>query len=342
MRVVSSVALLGWTCLAVGHGTAWAQAAPDDPAKLDAARPHVDAALAAQDRGDYDTAIALYWKAYDLVSQPVLLFRLAHVHRLAGQPERALALYQSYLAADPQGPMAQTARELVVELDARPPEPTRPAEDRRPEVRPSASADLHKADSKRKRDARRHGISVERRVGHDDGNPSRGKHLAYRRSEQSVDARDDAGGALDAPLVERPSDPPVRSTTIWKWSLGVSAAVTAGSLAFSYYSWRSELDAIGQVRGAYVTSNDCDRALPLTAAAASSFQHACDWHHRATVGFVIAGVGLAGAVASSVLWAISARGSDAAAGEVRSNAARAMVAPILSPGGAGAALSLTW
>ena len=93
---------------------ALAQPAPvpaDKKAKT--AKQYVDAGLAAQDTGDYDTAITFYQKAYDLVPHPVLLFNMAQAHRLAGRMDKAVELYKKYLATAPSGAQAKTAKELV-------------------------------------------------------------------------------------------------------------------------------------------------------------------------------------------------------------------------------------
>src|ERR1041384_6239867 len=70
-----------------------ARAEPAPKSKVQAAKTYVDAGLVAQKAGDYDTAIQLFTKAYELVPHPVLLFNMAQAHRLAGRIDRALTLY---------------------------------------------------------------------------------------------------------------------------------------------------------------------------------------------------------------------------------------------------------
>ena len=94
-------------------------AAPVDKAKAKTAKQYVDAGLAAQNTGDYDTAVSMYEKAYALVPHPVLLFNMAQAHRLAKHDDKALELYDKYLAADPNGPQVKTARELATDLRAK-------------------------------------------------------------------------------------------------------------------------------------------------------------------------------------------------------------------------------
>src|SRR5689334_6764796 len=74
-----------------------AQAQPAQPDKKKVAKSYVDAGLAAQDAGDYDTALTFYDKAYALVPHPALLFNKAQVHRLAGRQAQAIELYEQYL-----------------------------------------------------------------------------------------------------------------------------------------------------------------------------------------------------------------------------------------------------
>lgn len=92
---------------------------PIDKSKAKTAKQYVEAGLAAQKAGDYDTALTMYQKAYDLVPHPVLIFNMAQANRLAGRGEEALAQYNKYLAAEPNSAQAQTAREFVAELTAR-------------------------------------------------------------------------------------------------------------------------------------------------------------------------------------------------------------------------------
>jgi tetratricopeptide (TPR) repeat protein len=105
--------------IAMAPVVARAQPAATDRSKVQAARSYVDAGLQAQKLRDYDTAIKLYTKAYELVPHPVLLFNMAQAHRLAGRFEQALTLYQKYLDEDPRGSEARTARDLVAEIEAR-------------------------------------------------------------------------------------------------------------------------------------------------------------------------------------------------------------------------------
>ncbi|HEX2691139.1 MAG TPA: tetratricopeptide repeat protein [Kofleriaceae bacterium] len=116
MRVLLRLVLLG-SILTVGPVRVLAEPAlAADKAKEKVARQYVDAGIAAQNSGDYDTAIIFYSKAFELVPRPVLMFNMAQAHRLAGRNDQALELYARYLARDPKGSQAQTASDLVDDI----------------------------------------------------------------------------------------------------------------------------------------------------------------------------------------------------------------------------------
>jgi tetratricopeptide (TPR) repeat protein len=159
MRVLLRLVLLGSIATAVAPARVLAepaQAKPAvDPAKAKVAKQYVAAGLAAQDSGDYDTAITFYSKAYQLVAHPVLIFNIAQAHRLAGRNEQALTLYERYLAADPNGAQAQTVRGIVADIEARKAEEAKQVEDAR------KAEDVRKAEVARKADAARHAQELE-------------------------------------------------------------------------------------------------------------------------------------------------------------------------------------
>jgi tetratricopeptide (TPR) repeat protein len=127
-----SVRLVLFAMIAIASLPMAAHAQPTPTAsQTDTARQYVNAGLAAQNTGDYDTAITLYEKAYALVPHPVLLFNMAQANRLAGRIERALALYAKYLAEAPNGPQAQDARALIAEIEAKQAEDARRLEEAR-------------------------------------------------------------------------------------------------------------------------------------------------------------------------------------------------------------------
>ena len=95
-----------------------AHAAPDAATKK-LAKQYVDSGIAAQAASDFDTAVKLYTKAYELVPAPVLLYNIAQAHRLGGRDAEAKTFYERYLAADPKGAPAPSAREFLAEINAR-------------------------------------------------------------------------------------------------------------------------------------------------------------------------------------------------------------------------------
>lgn len=125
-----SLMLIGTVAITGAPQRVYAQPASDPPAadppaaampvaeRRKVARQYVEAGQAAQDSHDYDTAITFYQKAFQLVPHPTLIFDIAQCHRLAGRLDPALSLYRRYLTEASTGPEAQTARELIAEIEA--------------------------------------------------------------------------------------------------------------------------------------------------------------------------------------------------------------------------------
>ena len=142
MRVMLRVMLLGVIATTTMTATVAAQPAVTID-KTRVAKEYVDAGLAAQSSGDYDTAIELYSKAYQLVRHPLLVFNMAQANRLAGRIDVALRLNARYLQEDPDGPQVKNVYNIVAEIaaqraeearkraDAREAEQARKAEDAR-------------------------------------------------------------------------------------------------------------------------------------------------------------------------------------------------------------------
>jgi tetratricopeptide (TPR) repeat protein len=120
LTTAASIATTGVEPAAAAPGTTAAagaaQPAPS-PAKRKAAKAYVDAGLAAQEQRDFDGAILLYQKAYDLVPHPALLFNMGQAHRLAGRRDDALAMYRRYLAEVSTGDLAGQARTWIADLE---------------------------------------------------------------------------------------------------------------------------------------------------------------------------------------------------------------------------------
>ena len=96
---------------------------------------HADAAAAAGNIGDYDSAIEHLKAAYAIEPLPVLLYAWAQAERLAGNYHAAVALYEEFLEQQPDGEVAKQAR--VNLLDAR----TKALEQQPPEITPDEASD---------------------------------------------------------------------------------------------------------------------------------------------------------------------------------------------------------
>jgi len=69
--------------------------------------------------GRYEEAIEHLSQAYTLTQDPSLLFSLGQAHRLAGQPDKALASYSSFLRAAGSMPKYRTQLErATAEIEA--------------------------------------------------------------------------------------------------------------------------------------------------------------------------------------------------------------------------------
>lgn len=77
------------------------------PAPLPAAKPHVDAGVAAYGAGDYELAVREFTAAYKIDPQPAVLYAWAQSLRLGNRCSDAIAVYRRYLATNPND--AQTA-----------------------------------------------------------------------------------------------------------------------------------------------------------------------------------------------------------------------------------------
>jgi len=117
IRPAFRMILLGATVLLSTPDVAWAGPAPSvDNRQI--AKQYVDAASAAKDVKDYDTAITMFQKAYELVPHPALIFDLALSYRLAGRLGEALREYKRYLSIEPSGEQAEIVRDLIAEIEA--------------------------------------------------------------------------------------------------------------------------------------------------------------------------------------------------------------------------------
>src|SRR4051812_20804921 len=99
-------------------GGARASAEPSAQA-VKAAKQHYSDGKKFQDAGNYEAAVIEYDAAYKLSPKPVLLFNIGQCWRLKGDKQKAIDAYDAFLAAAPDDPVANDAREYVTTLRLR-------------------------------------------------------------------------------------------------------------------------------------------------------------------------------------------------------------------------------
>jgi len=162
-----------------------------------------------------------------------------------------------------------------------------------------------------------------------------------------------AGSAPAAPRPERPAAAPAdRPSPLWRLSLvfGAATAVAGGGLA--WYSYDRQIANVHQVGlGVMVDSSRCGSdggalRMEYPGIDVHSFDRACTWTTRTYLGYGIAGVGAAVAVASLIILtrdpAPSDRGATAARSARPASRSALALAPLVAPGLAGAQLAIDW
>ncbi len=119
MRLAAAVGLALAVIAAVlgPPATAAAQGKPT-PASRRNAREHYEKAKAFQEAGRYAEAIVEYEKAHQAVADPAFVYNIARCLHLAGEAERAIEMYESYLAERSTGEIADEAKSFAAELRA--------------------------------------------------------------------------------------------------------------------------------------------------------------------------------------------------------------------------------
>ncbi|HSJ99904.1 MAG TPA: tetratricopeptide repeat protein [Kofleriaceae bacterium] len=129
-------ATLGWIAtILVATGSVARADEPPDPRP--AAKPFIDAGVAAYEAGDYETAIRELEAAHRIDPQPAILYAWAQALRLSGRCAEAIAVYQRYLATDPNAAQT-TAAQHGISLCERT-RPAEPAPDTAPPATPPAT-----------------------------------------------------------------------------------------------------------------------------------------------------------------------------------------------------------
>ena len=220
MRVLLRVLLLGVIATATTTSMVAAQpAAPVDKTRV--AKQYVDAGLAAQSSGDYDTAIEFYSKAYQLVRHPLLIFNMAQAHRLAGRIDVALRLYARYLQEDPNGAQAKNVHDIVAEIEAQRAADARKADDARRAEDARKLADVRKADDARKLEEAR--TADEAHKSDDARKPDDARKLADVHPADAAQP-----GSVQAPPPPLTDEPPAPGRTLRLAGLSAGAAGVVG------------------------------------------------------------------------------------------------------------------
>jgi tetratricopeptide (TPR) repeat protein len=115
LRVFVAAALL---CAMSGTAAAQAGKAADPPRDNKAlAKEHFQRGTSFYDLGRYNEAIREFEAAYQLKNDPAFLYNLAQSYRLAGNPERALHFYRTYLRYVPKAPNRAEIEERIAALE---------------------------------------------------------------------------------------------------------------------------------------------------------------------------------------------------------------------------------
>lgn len=101
---------------AIGLALILSPRSSDAEPNADAARAHYDRGKALAERGEYAAAYGEFEAGYQASPRPAFLFNMGEAARGMGHTDKARAAYQRYLAAEPNGPLADTARKRLAQL----------------------------------------------------------------------------------------------------------------------------------------------------------------------------------------------------------------------------------
>ena len=118
MRLVAAIGLT--LALAGALAPALPAAAQGKPsaASRKRAREHYEKAKAFQEAGRYAEAVVEYEAAHEAVPDPAFLYNVARCLHLSGERERAIEMYDAYLAVRSRGEIAEEAKSFAAELRA--------------------------------------------------------------------------------------------------------------------------------------------------------------------------------------------------------------------------------
>lgn len=179
--------------------------------------------------------------------------------------------------------------------------------------------------------------------------------------EQDVTIRAGEQARLDARLVA--VIPP--SKTVWKWTLGTSAAVLGLGVLYGIHGHNRMLanrDAVVVIEDAnadhsgfppfdfdLVEPTDCGKSAAMLSEEKHAivtnqdrFDRMCGWKTRSLVGYGIAGVGLAGVLVSVLMLTRHGEPVAVAPGQHRGRNPEFEIVPRMTSDGGGVSLSVTW
>jgi hypothetical protein len=178
-----------------------------------------------------------------------------------------------------------------------------------------------------------------------------------QRFEATVTVRGGEQSTLEALLLDKLAPPPPSHShaRLWKVSLGASLAVAAlggGAVGLGYLGqnhYNEQINLVRMTDTGDLGVDDCG-ASDLEGLAsmrkvtfdANAFKNACKWHSVNVVGFYVLGAGGVAAVASLIMLIRDPGSEEQPPTGARSKKPDVAVAPILTPGVAGASLSITW
>lgn len=101
--------MTGWMLLALALSASQASPLPDDPGEA------FRAGKVKYDVGEFDDALALFRRAYELKPAPLLLFNMGQCHRQLGNHERAIFFFDGFLREAPEKADRSLVEELIAE-----------------------------------------------------------------------------------------------------------------------------------------------------------------------------------------------------------------------------------
>ncbi|MGZ3439261.1 MAG: hypothetical protein ACXVDD_07085 [Polyangia bacterium] len=226
------------------------------------ARAHFAQAKAFHDAGAYEDAIKEYEIAYRLAPRPPILFNIAQCERLKGDHRAAIDYYQRYVAVQPEGDLADEAREHIAKLKLKlEVEEAEAAKQRALEEAAAAKRRADEAEAERRRaldeQARKQSGAADER--------QRLRQVADERAARDAQAREDVERARQRRVADARRGGQ-------KWINAGGITVGAGLLVFAL-GWAPIIDGAlrdpslrfnDPSKNTWTTQNDADAAAQST------------------------------------------------------------------------------